>query len=166
MEMNLTVLICGCMLMAAGMVLAFLSSRYASVAAYLALWVCRYSGAVSLELSTLLFWGAATALCIGIDLLLPQTIARGRAGVVHISGGALAGSAVGMCSNTMAGVICGAALGAFFGAMAFSSTSAGKPMHFPSAKFFNYLAAKGLPATVTMSMAGMILLQVLHIQMQ
>ncbi|MDE6396676.1 MAG: hypothetical protein K2K84_05345, partial [Muribaculaceae bacterium] len=56
-----------------------------------------------------------------------------------------------------ASLIGGACLGAFLGALAFSRTAAGRPMHFPSSKFFNYLGAKGIPPVVTLSMVGLTL---------
>lgn len=160
-EQNLMMLILGAMLMSFGIVLAFISSRWAAAVTFVALVVCGYSGYAEIGGSTLLFWGIAAAICVMLDVLLPTAVARSRKGMYHIGGGSLAGAVAGMCVNTAAGIIVGAAFGAFFGAVAYSSTTSGKLMHFPSAKFFNYLAAKGLPLTVVMSMTGLVLLQLL-----
>ncbi len=158
---TIPLLMFGSMTMAVSMVLCFMSKRWATPVAYGAMWLCFLSGLVTIEMSTLLFWGLATAICVAIDVMLPPQVSRSCTGLYHIAGGSLAGAVVGMCANTMAGVIVGAALGAFFGALAFSRTQSGRPMHFPSSKFFNYLAAKGLPAIVLMSMLGQILIQLI-----
>lgn len=161
-QTNLLLLCLGSMLMAGGIVLTYMSLRWATLATYCGMWVARLSGAVQFEASTMLFWGIATALCLAIDILLPPNIARSRKGLAHIATGVLAGTAAGMVLNTAAGVICGAVVGAFFGALAFANTAAGRPMDFPSSKFFNYLAAKGLPAIVAFSTIGLVLLQILN----
>lgn len=114
-------------------------------------------GQMLVDWQTLIFWGVATAMVIGLHMMLPPFVTRSRAGVPYISGGALAGTAVGMVMATTAAIICGAALGAFMGALAYWRTPKGRPMLFPSSKFFNYLAAKGLPAVVALSMTAIAL---------
>lgn len=155
---DILLLVLGSMIMAAGVVLCFMSSRWAGAVTFAAMCLFRLSGWAMFESGTLLFWGVATAICLGTDVMLPPQVARSRAGVYHIAGGCLAGAFTGMCTNTSAGIIVGAVLGGFFGALAFANTKAGRPMHFPSGKFFNYLAAKGLPAVVVMSMTALVIL--------
>ncbi len=160
-EGNILMLMLTSMIMMVAIILSFMSSRWSCPVAYAAMICGDMSGWVHIEGSTYLFWAIATLICLGLDLMLPKEIARTRAGLYHICGGTLAGTAVGLCFNNSAGIICGAAAGAFFGALAFANTRAGRPMHFPSYKFFNYLGAKGLPAIVAMSMIGLVVVQLI-----
>lgn len=123
--------------------------------AYAAMLVCRFCGICNFGNETLAFWGVATLIALGITYMIPRKVAYSRVGVGFIGGGALAGAAVGMLSNKMAGVITGAAVGALAGGIAYARSAAGREiMHFPSRRFFNYLGAKGLPVVVAVSMAA------------
>lgn len=155
-QLNIAWLVVSGLLLALTVVLTFMPRRAAAVSGYLAMAAAALSGAVAYEASTYIFWAVATLISVAINYMLPGEVARSRAGVPYISGGALAGTAVGMAIGTVAGVIVGSALGAFLGALAYGSTVAGRPMSFPSAKFFNYLAAKGLPVIVALSMVGIV----------
>ena len=143
----------GVLLLAAGVVLAFIPKAWAAPVAWVGLFLLWYADCVTSPWSTMLFWGVAAAIAWGINVLLPKPIANSSMGVGYITGAALAGTLVGMLLSN-AGMIIGSVLGAFCGAMAFSRTPAGEPMHFPSRQFVNYLCAKGLPAVVTTCIAG------------
>lgn len=146
-----------CLLIAVGAVVASFFSRYwASLVTFIALAIVYVCPQGDLPLATLLFWGGASVIALGIGFLLPPTVSRSGAGVGYISGGALAGAVVGLIISPAATVI-GAVVGACGGALAFSRTPAGAPLEFPSRKFVNYLCAKGLPAVVTMSQFGILL---------
>ena len=113
----------------------------------------------------MVFWGVATILTLGINWMLPRHIWRSTVGLPFMAVGGLAGMAVGAVLNTMAAIILGTALGCLFGAVAFANTGAGRAvMTFPSKPFFNYLAAKGLPIVVALSMAGAVLVQFVQSQ--
>lgn len=122
---------------------------------YAAMWLCRLGGIGIFGDDTLIFWGAATLIALGITYMIPQKVAYSHVGVGYISGGALVGAVVGMLTNTMAGVIVGSAAGVLLGGIAYTRTVRGREiMQFPSRRFFNYLGAKGLPAVVALSMAA------------
>lgn len=121
----------------------------------------RLSGFTSLTTGDLVFWAVATSVVVCLRLALPITVARSKAGLPFISGGALTATFVGMLFNTQAAIILSAVAGAVLGAIAFSNTSKGAPMEFPSRKFFNYTAAKGFPVIVTVAMVALALLNII-----
>lgn len=133
-------------------------SAVAGYGAFAAAWL---SDITAIEVKSLIFWGIATCIATAIRVMLPRTIARSRAGVAYISGGTMTAVFVGMLFNTNAGVILAALCGAVLGAIAFSNTEKGRPMEFPSRKFFNYTAAKGLPVVVSLSMVAISLLHII-----
>ncbi|MDE5664671.1 MAG: hypothetical protein K2G17_03225 [Duncaniella sp.] len=133
-------------------VLTFRSNRFAVIAAYTTM----VGIALFLRLeatNSLIFWGIATAIVICLEYMLPKKITSSRRGVGYIAGAALAGTFVGL-TISHEWMIVGAVAGAILGGIAYSRTPAGSIMEFPSSKFLNYLCAKGLPAVVTMCMAG------------
>ncbi len=160
--MTTTFIIVGALLLSAAVVLQFRPLMPASLAAYASLWMFQWSGVLAFPSSTMLFWGLATLLVLGLDRLLPAAITRGVDGRGYICGGALAGMVVGMLISPT-GIILGAAIGAFLGAMAYSRTPVGKALPFPSAGFLRFLCARGLPAVVTVSMVGVVLCDLLVI---
>ena len=72
----------------------------------------------------------------------------------------VAGTLIGMILS-QAAMIVGAATGALCGAVAYARTPRGKVLDCPSARFFNYACAKGLPATVTSCMCGLAVIAIL-----
>lgn len=151
----------GFIFMALTLVMVFVPRFPAAVTGYVSM-ICLYmSGYAMFEPYALIFWAIAVAIAEGIRLLLPRPVVRSTMGVPYISGGALAGMAVGMLANTTAGVVAGAMAGAVLGGVAFARTAKGASMEFPSWKFFNYLAAKGLPVIVALSAAGVSIVQLL-----
>lgn len=153
----------GSMLITLCAVAVFIPRLPASLFGYAAMWLCRWGGIAYFSNETMLFWGVAAAIATGIPCMLPRQIARSRVGLTFIAGGALAGAAVGISANSMAAVIVGSACGALFGGMAFANTQAGRQvLTFPSKKFFNYLAAKGLPAVVALAMAAACIAQLVN----
>lgn len=138
------------------MVMMFVPRVPASVVAYMALWAARLSGYAPFSVGTMLFWGAAVAIVLVNRFLLPTFIRNSTRGLGYIAGGAIVGMALGLTLYTAATVIGGSVLAAFFGALAYTRTRRGAELDFPTAKFFNYLGAKGIPAVVTASMCGLI----------
>lgn len=149
-------IILGALLLSAAIVLSFKPFLPASLAAYASLWMFQWSGILAFPSSTMLFWGVATLIVLGLDRLLPAAITRGIDGRGYICGGALAGMVVGMLMSS-ARIILGAVIGAFLGAMAYSRTPVGKTLSFPSSGFLRFLCARGLPAVVAVSMVGLVL---------
>lgn len=142
-------------------VMLFTPRRPAVLAGYGMLLSAWLSGITAVDIKTLIFWAIATILTLGLNMILPRNIAKSRSGVPFICGGTITATCVGMLFNTTAGVILGAMAGAILGAIAFSNTEKGRPMEFPSQKFFNYTAAKGLPAVVTTSMVAISMLYII-----
>lgn len=133
-------------------VLTFRSSRFAVLAAYAGMVGIALS--LSLEATTsLIFWGVATLIVLGLEYLLPKNVVSSRRGVGYIAGAALAGAFVGLAISHEWMVV-GSAVGAILGGIAYSRTPVGTIMEFPSSKFLNYLCAKGLPAVITMCIIG------------
>lgn len=110
----------------------------------------------------LLFWGVATLLVIGIDFLLPKSKTIDLKGRGYVGLGTLAAMVVGMLFGSP-GIILGAAIGAFFGALAYGRTPQGAALQFPSSKFLSFLCARGLPAVVAFSMVGIVMFQSLKL---
>jgi uncharacterized protein YqgC (DUF456 family) len=157
----IALLVVGSMLLAISTAAIFVPRTQGALIAFAAMIVCNCSHAVTFATETFLFWGVATAISVALDFMLPPTVSKSRAGVPFISGGALVGMVVGMLTNSMAGIIVCSAIGSFLGAMAYANSQAGYAMQFPSSKFFNYLAAKGLPSIVAMSMVGAVFIQII-----
>lgn len=137
----------GLMLCLAGVVATFFSRGWSALVGYAGLLVIYLWGDAGVSSAQAWFWGVAALIAWGICMMLPSMIARSRAGVGYITGAALAGAFVGMLISH-AGMIVGAVVGAFCGALAYSRTPGGKAIEFPSSKFLHYLCAKGLPAVV------------------
>lgn len=135
---------------------SFLSWRWAAATAYLSLWPLYYLPDFAIPDSTMVFWGISTLMALGINYMLPFSVAASRLGMSYIAAGALCGTMVGLAASSEAAMICGAAAGAFFGAVAYSRTPRGRAMDFPSRPFFNYVVAKGLPLVVVMSTSGIV----------
>lgn len=151
-------LIAGCVLLVAALILSFSPNRWSPAAAWGAL-VCiyLYCGGWG-TWTTILFWAIVAALLTGISALSPADQAdSGRVSNAYVNGGALVGALVGMIFTTSAAVIVGAAVGAVCGAFAFARTPRGSAVGFPSPEFLKFLVHAGLPATGVMSMIGLAL---------
>ena len=144
-------------LMAISAVMIFIPRTPACIVAYMALWAARLSGYTPFSNSTMIYWGIAVALVALNRYMLPSHIRNSTRGLGYIGGGALAGMFIGLTMYRASTVIIGAAVGAFLGAVAYTRTSHGAVLEFPTSKFFNYLGAKGIPATMAASQLGLIL---------
>ena len=141
-------------LITAAIVLSFFSAAYASAPAFLALCVAGMSPGLSLSAGTYIFWSVAMILVLALNFMLPPQIASSRRGLPYIAGASLAGVSVAMSVMSHAAIITGAVFGAVLGSVAYGRTPRGRGLGFPSAKFLNYMCAKGLPVAITMSIAG------------
>ncbi len=140
------------LLIIGGLVLTFMSNRYAVVAAYAGMLGIAFT-LPSVPVTALVFWGIAALIVIALGHMLPKAVVDSRRGVGYIAGAALAGAFVGMVISH-GWMIIGAVAGAILGGIAYSRTPAGKVMEFPSSKFLNYLCAKGLPAIIIICIIG------------
>lgn len=149
-------IILGSLLMCGAIAMVFRPVFSGSLTAYLGLWAFHFSGYIPVTMRELLFWGVTTLIVIGLDVLLPRESARALQGRGYVGVGTIAGMVVGMLLSS-AGIILGAAIGAFLGAMAYSRTPAGRALQFPSAVFMRFLCSRGLPAVVAISQVGLVL---------
>lgn len=124
--------------------------------AYLSLWMVKWSGVVAVPEVMLIFWGIATLLTLVINNSLPRQASKSIAGAAYISGSSLAGMLVGLISSYQLMII-GAAVGALFGAMAYSRTPQGSTIKKPASRFIQYVASKGLPTIITISLIGIVI---------
>lgn len=130
----------------------------AAVTAYGAMWLMTWSHAIHPAPWLLTSWGIAVAIVVATDLLHPHSLSRATNGMGYIGSGALVGVMVGMTAFSFLWMVVGAAVGTLAGGYFYARTPAGKPLQFPSPRFFQYLCAKGLPAIVTASVLGITLL--------
>lgn len=124
-----------------------------STAAYLSMICMALSGVPYFDAKVLIFWGVATLIVFGLEMLQPRALTATRHGHAYVAAGTVVGALLGyLASPTASAIILGAALGAFFGTMAFMRTPKGTRFAVASSEFMQYLCAKGLPAVVAISM--------------
>ncbi|MBO4954916.1 MAG: hypothetical protein J6C77_00750 [Muribaculaceae bacterium] len=149
----------------ASIVCLFLSWRYSPAVAWAALLAVYLIPTHPAGGGTLLFWGVACLIAVGISILLPEPVATSRVGVPYMTIASLAGAFVGMLlPYSQAGMILGAVIGLILGAIAFSRTPSGvsSGMLFPSRKWINYACAKGFPIVITIATAAIAMLGVIR----
>lgn len=151
--MSNLLMICGAVVLTASLVLMFAPRRESAPVAFAGLLLLQLSGHIVVSTTQLVFWGVAALIVLGLNVLLPASVAGSSRGVAYMAGGALAGTLVGMLTGS-AGLIIGSVAGALCGAVAYSRTPGGRDLGFPSQKFFNYAAAKGFPAVITSCIIG------------
>ena len=122
--MSMLFLILGIILMIGAIILAFRPIIPSVLPAYVAMWLLDTSNHISINKNTLLFWGLATSIVLFINMSKAQDKPDNK-GLGYIVAGTIVGSFVGMATNA-SGIIPGAAIGAFLGAVAYSRTPNGK----------------------------------------
>lgn len=126
----------------------------ASPLAYAALCLLHWSTSIYLPTRTFVFWGIATALCLGLHYMLPKGEPDGHnTGNCYTGIAAIAGCLLGILVDARVMVL-GVVIGTTVGLLAFSKTPHGKWLKFPSVTFIKYFGAKALPAIVTTAMVG------------
>lgn len=158
--MNIALTIISVLLMLTALVATVRPRIWAPAAAYAALGLMSLAPEAAVSSPTLIFWGIATLIACGISYMLPSEVSRSSLGMPYITIASVAGTLIGMILS-QAGMIVGAAAGALCGAVAYAQTPRGKVLDCPSARFFNYACAKGLPATVTSCMCGLAVIAIL-----
>lgn len=150
-------LICSAMLAGISVAMLFFPRMPSTVVAYLAMWAARFSGYAPFNNASLIFWGIATAIIVANHFMLPRYIRNTGVGLPYMAGGAVVGMVIGLTLNSSAAIIVGSMVGVILGGIAYARTHRGAALDFPSARFFNYLGAKGLPAVVASVMVGLVL---------
>ena len=151
----MTIAILCIILIASAVALSFVQATYGTALAFLALCTAGLLDGVTLPVSTYLFWGLAMMIVVALNFILPPQISSSRRGLPYIAGASLAGTFIGLAVGAHGAIITGAVAGAILGGIAYGRTPDGRMVQFPSPKFINYLCAKGLPAAIAMSMAGL-----------
>lgn len=145
--MTTLMLVASLVLFAAALAVCFLGYGWSAALAFVGLWM---AGA---DTAALVGWGVCSVLVWGLSVMLPRTITGARYGVIYMFTGAVAGTVIGLMMSS-AGVVIASLIGVLCGGLAYGSTPAGKQLGFPSAKYFNYLAAKGFLYVITTSIIG------------
>ena len=153
--MSILCLIIGIVLMVGAVFFTFRPIIPSVLLSYAAMWVLSSNNHIFISSHNLLFWDIATMFVLLITMAQsPSNHNTHELGYIGV--GTLSGSLVGMVVSH-AGIIIGAAIGAFMGLLAFCRTPNGKNISFPSRVFISQLASKGLPTIVTMSIFATIL---------
>lgn len=148
----LTAIICIILLVLAA-VLTFVSAAYGTAVAFLGLCVAGLLPGVEFGAGVYMFWGVAMIIVIALYFILPRSVSASRVGIPYIVTATLAGMLVGLAISHAAMII-GAVVAAVLGGVTYARTPSGGVLGFPSAKFWNYLCAKGLPAVIAFCTIG------------
>ena len=151
MVINYILLVGGILCLVAALVLVLRPKWVASVPAFVGLVALHASYYIDVPTITLVFWGIATLITIGLFYLSPKGEPDGHtASNLYVGFTAMAGGMLGILLEPRIMVL-GVVLGAAMGQLAYSCTPAGKWMLTPSIQFWRYFAAKCLPAIVAVS---------------
>lgn len=151
MVMHLILLIIGVACLFASLALVLKPRWVAAVPAFIGLLLMHYSYYIDVKTATLIFWGIATLITVGLFYLSPSGEPDGNSSSnLYVGLTAMAGGMLGILTAPRIMVL-GVVLGAVMGQLAYSRTPAGKWMLSPSMLFWRYFAAKCLPAIVAVS---------------
>ncbi len=145
-------------LAAASLLLVFFKVVPTALSAYASIvcaCFCGAGGAIEVSHDSLLFWGVATVIVLGLSLLNSGNPLLTGAARAYVSAGAIVGGLLGFAAtHSAASIIMGSALGAVLGAFAYSRTPSGSAARTDRRVFVDYVCAAGLPAVVIAGMCG------------
>lgn len=151
MVMHNILLVVGVACLIAALALVLKPKWVAAVPAFIGLLLMHYSYYIDVKTATLIFWGIATLITVGLFYLSPSGEPDGHSSSnLYVGLTAMAGGMLGILLAPRVMVL-GVVLGAAMGQLAYSRTPAGKWMLSPSMLFWRYFAAKCLPAIVAVS---------------
>lgn len=149
--MHIILLIVGVVCLIAALALVLKPKWVAAVPAFIGLLLMHYSYYIDVKTATLIFWGIATLITVGLFYLSPSGEPDGHSSSnLYVGLTAMAGGMLGIMLEPRVMVL-GVVFGAAMGQLAYSRTPAGKWMLTPSIQFWRYFAAKCLPAIVAVS---------------
>lgn len=149
--MHNILLVVGVACLIAALALVLKPKWVAAVPAFIGLLLMHYSYYIDVKTATLIFWGIATLITVGLFYLSPSGEPDGHSSSnLYVGLTAMAGGMLGILLAPRVMVL-GVVLGAAMGQLAYSRTPAGKWMLSPSMLFWRYFAAKCLPAIVAVS---------------
>lgn len=151
MGMSTILLIAGIICLAAALILVLWPRWVAAVPAYAGLVLLHWSYYIDAKTPTIIFWGIATLITVGLFYLTPSGEPDGnRSSNFYVGLTSMAGGLLGILLAPRVMVL-GVIVGAAIGQLAYSRTPAGKWMLNPSTMFARYFAAKCLPAIIAIS---------------
>lgn len=151
MVMHYILFIAGVACLVAALALVLKPKWVAAVPAFVGLVLMHYSYYIDVKTATLIFWGIAALITVGLFYLSPSGEPDGHSSSnLYVGLTAMAGGMLGILTAPRVMVL-GVVLGAALGQLAYSRTPAGKWMLTPSMLFWRYFAAKCLPAIVAVS---------------
>lgn len=151
MVMHYILFIAGVACLIAALALVLKPKWVAAVPAFIGLVLMHYSYYIDVKTATLIFWGIAALITVGLFYLSPSGEPDGHSSSnLYVGLTAMAGGMLGILTAPRVMVL-GVVLGAALGQLAYSRTPAGKWMLTPSMLFWRYFAAKCLPAIVAVS---------------
>jgi hypothetical protein len=149
--MHYILFIAGVACLIAALALVLKPKWVAAVPAFVGLVLMHYSYYIDVKTATLIFWGIAALITVGLFYLSPSGEPDGHSSSnLYVGLTAMAGGMLGILTAPRVMVL-GVVLGAALGQLAYSRTPAGKWMLTPSMLFWRYFAAKCLPAIVAVS---------------
>ncbi len=151
MVMHYILFIAGVACLIAALALVLKPKWVAAVPAFMGWVLMHYSYYIDVKTATLIFWGIAALITVGLFYLSPSGEPDGHSSSnLYVGLTAMAGGMLGILTAPRVMVL-GVVLGAALGQLAYSRTPAGKWMLSPSMLFWRYFAAKCLPAIVAVS---------------
>ena len=151
MVMHYILFIAGVACLIAALALVLKPKWVAAVPAFIGLVLMHYSYYIDVKTATLIFWGIAALITVGLFYLSPSGEPDGHSSSnLYVGFTAMAGGMLGILLAPRLMVL-GVILGSIMGQLAYSRTPAGKWMLTPSMLFWRYFAAKCLPAIVAVS---------------
>ena len=151
MVMHYILFIAGVACLIAALALVLKPKWVAAVPAFIGLVLMHYSYYIDVKTATLIFWGIAALITVGLFYLSPSGEPDGHSSSnLYVGLTAMAGGMLGILTAPRVMVL-GVVLGAALYQLAYSRTPAGKWMLSPSMLFWRYFAAKCLPAIVAVS---------------
>lgn len=145
------------LLVLVALVWLFVKGRASVLPAYAGMLCAFFGSGGSGDVDLLIFWGVATALVLGAGSLQSPDAELKPTGARYVAVGSLAGAAVGCaCVPSSGAIILGSITGAVLAAVAYMRTPGSPHLAPGSAPFVRFLAAAGLPAVITCSMAAIV----------
>ena len=151
--MTQLLLIAGVIILSAGVVFAFRNASSGAAFSYMGLTSIYGSKISYINAGLVCFWALAVLIVLFVNIWRQHKLQIPNVGRNFIVGGALVGMVAGLVLGYAAMVV-GSALGVCLGTMAWWRTPSGIACQ---QKFVRVLAEVGLPAVVTMSVAGVAL---------
>ncbi len=149
-----------------GPALIFWRLAPSAIVSYAAVVCACFSGAggqVTVSGNGMLFWGVASVIILGLQLIKTDNPLLTRLSSGYISAGAIVGGVLGLLSGHVASaIIVASAIGAILGLLAYSRTPSGSVIASDRHRLVDLMGAAGLPAVVIAGMSFTALSAILY----